>query len=161
LSVDEMVELVKIVDGFGVPGDAISYAERALELYPESTKALVTLADLIKSDQKDRALELLNRAVAFEPNEPTIYVARGWCYFWAHSNAMGAESDFRKAIELSKGSLASAWLGLGDTLARKGQGDEAVVAYLKYLSLRPNSAAHYDGEVRKSIKMLKSNSSHP
>lgn len=161
LSIEEYVELIKLVDGFGSKEDAIPYAEKAVKLYPESAKALICLAELIKNPQSDRALELLNRAIAFEPNEPAVYVSRGSFFFWVRGNSGEAEADFRRAIELSRGLNASAWAGLGDALAQQGHRDEAIAAYRKYLSIRPKSAAHYDGEIRKSIRMLQSKSSAP
>ncbi len=161
LTLEERLELIKLVDEFGSKGDAVPYAEKAVELYPESANALVSLAELIKREQSERALDLLNRAIAFEPNDPSFYVVRGGYFFWVHGNSAAAELDFRKAIELSQGSNASAWAGLGDSLAREGRRDEAIAAYRKYLSIRPKSAAHYDGEIRKSIEMLEHGSSKP
>jgi len=154
LSADEAVELTRLVSGFGAKGSAIPYAERAVERHPESAKALVVLAELIKPDQKPRALELLSRAIVFEPNDPAMYLARASYYFWIHNDPAAAEKDYRRAIELSNGSNAFAWAGLGDSLARLGRRDEALAAYRKYLSIRPKSAAHYDGEIEKSIEML-------
>lgn len=158
VSVEEMIELVHLVDGFASRGDAVPYAEKAVKLYPESTTALVVLANLLKSTQKDRALELLNRAVSFAPTDPSLYVTRGGCYFWSFGDPIKAEADFRRALELSNESNASAWAGLGDSLARMGQRAEAIAAYQKYLSKRPKSAEQYDGEIRKSIELLRRNS---
>ncbi|HEX3186614.1 MAG TPA: hypothetical protein VHQ94_17600 [Pyrinomonadaceae bacterium] len=160
MSVDEMLELTKLVDQFRSTDDAVPYAERTAELYPQSGEALVALAGLIKNEQKERAFELLNRAISFEPANPSFYVARGSYCFWVQGNPRAAESDFRKAIELSKGMNASAWAGLGDSLARLGRSMDAIAAYRHYLSIRPKSAAHYDGEIRKSIQLLE-NSSKP
>jgi len=121
----------------------------------------VVLAKLIEREQRDKALEFLNRAIAFEPNNPTFYVVRGGHFFWIHGNSLAAEVDFRKAIELSNGTNASAWAGLGDSLAREGRRDEAIAAYRQYLSIRPKSAAHYDEEIKKSIELLENRSSKP
>jgi|ERR1043165_913223 tetratricopeptide (TPR) repeat protein len=161
LTLEERLELVRLVDGFGSKGDAVLYAEKAVELYPDSAKVLVALAELIKREQSERALELLNRAIAFEPNDPSFYVIRGGYFFWVRGNSVAVEVDFRKAIELSEGLNASAWAGLGDSLAREGRRDEAIAAYRQYLSIRPESAAHYDGEIRKSIEMLRNGSPKP
>jgi tetratricopeptide (TPR) repeat protein len=158
---EEMLELTKLVGRFGSPQDALPYAERTAELYPQSGEALVALAKLIESEQSDRALDLLNRAISFEPNNPYFYVARGSYFFWVQRNPRTAEADFRRAIELSRGTNTSAWAGLGDSLAGIGRRDEAIAAYRHYLSIRPKSAAHYDGEIRKSIELLKNNSSKP
>lgn len=161
MSLEEMLELTELVDGFGSTQDAVPYAERVAELYPQSGEALVALAKLIQNGQRDRALDLLNRGISYEPNKPSFYVARGNYFFWVQGNPRTAEVDFRKAIELSGGKNASAWAGLGDSLARIGRRDEALAAYRHYLSIRPKSAAHYDGEIRKSIELLENNSSKP
>jgi tetratricopeptide (TPR) repeat protein len=151
---EEMVALVHLVDQFGEPGDALPYAEKAVKSHPESAKALVALAELIGSENKDRALDLLNRAVMLEPNEASVYTARGWCYYRSYRNWVDAEADFRRAIELSRGSSPSAWLGLGDSLAQTGNRKEAIDAYRKYLKIRPKTAAHHDGVVEQAIQRL-------
>ncbi|HEY6806773.1 MAG TPA: tetratricopeptide repeat protein [Pyrinomonadaceae bacterium] len=119
------------------------------------------MAELLRSEDKDRALELLNRAISFSPDEPSGYVARGGLYFYSKADATEAESDFRKALILTNWENASAWAGLGDSLARQGRRDEAISAYKHYLRLRPQSAAHYDSEIRKSISLLKGVASTP
>lgn len=161
LSLEEMLEVTRLVDRYGSKEIAVPYAEKAVELYPQSGEALVVFAELIQNEQKDKALDLLNRAVTFEPNNQSFYVTRGKYLFWVQGNLSAAEADFRKAIDLSKGTNASAWVGLGDSLARAGRRDEAIAAYRRYLSIRPKSAAHYDGEVRKSIELLENDVSKP
>ena len=161
MSLEEMLELTKLVDGFGAPEDAVPYAEKTVELFPQSGEALIALAELIKNQQRERAFDLLNRAISFDPNNPSFYVARGRYLFWVQGNPRAAEADFRKAIELSNGTNFSAWAGLGDSLARTGRKDEAIAAYRQYLSIRPKSAAHYDGEIRKSIELLENSGSKP
>lgn len=157
---DEMNELTKLIDQFGTRGDALPYAEKAVTLHPESAKALIALAFLIKGEQRDRAIDLLNRAVAFQPNDPSVYTARGWGYYWCYGDGVQAEADFRRALALTDGTSASAWQGLGDALARQGKKKQAINAYRKYLSIRPKSAAHYDGEIKKSIEALESKLQH-
>lgn len=161
MSLEEMLELAKLVDRFGSTQAAVPYAERAAELYPQSGEALITLAKLIQNEQQDRALDLLSRAISFEPDNPSFYVARGSYFFWVQGNPRTSEIDFRKAIELSRGTNASAWAGLGDSLARMGRRDEAIAAYRRYLSIRPKTAAHYDEEIRKSIELLENNAPKP
>ena len=101
LLVDELLELINLVDRFGVKGDAVSYGEKVASLYPGSSKALIAFADLIRSDQKDRALELYNRAVQLEPESWEVYSKRGWFQRWNLGAFGEAERDFRKAIKLS------------------------------------------------------------
>ena len=161
LTLQEIIELTTLIAGFSSKTDALPYAEKAVQLHPESAKALVMLAEMIGQEQRDRALDLLNRAVALEPSEATTYVARGKFHFWLKGDPNEAAKDFRQAIELSNGANAAAWSGLGDSFARLGRTTEAIAAYRKYLLVRPESAAQYDAEIRKSIEMLKNNSAKP
>lgn len=154
LSAEEAIDLTNLIDRFGVHGDALPYAENAVKLHPESSRALVTLAKLMGPQQRDRALELLNRAVTFQPYEPAVYVARAWCQYQNFGRYTDAETDFRRAIELSKGSSASAWVGLADTLNLLGQKQAAIDAYKKYLSIRPKEVAFHDGRVEEVIERL-------
>lgn len=161
LSLAECLELTDLVLGFGSEAQALSYAEKTVELYPESSKALIKLAKLIDSKQKDRARVLFTRAIEFEPREPANYVARGQFHFWVDGNVMQAAEDFRKGIELSDGANASAWYGRGMSLARLGRHDEAIAALEKCLSVRPKSFAHFDEQIKRSIKDIKDFSSKP
>lgn len=161
MSLEEMLELTQLMNRFGSTIAAVPYAERTAELYPQSGEALIALARLIGSEQQERALDLLNRGISFEPNNASFYVARGSYFFYVQRNPRLAEADFRKAIELSNGKNASAWAGLGDSLSFLGRREEAIAAYRHYLSIRPKSAAHNDGEIRKSIELLENNSSKP
>lgn len=45
MSLEEMLELTKLVDGFGSPQDAVPYAEKMVEMYPQSGEALVAVAE--------------------------------------------------------------------------------------------------------------------
>ena len=155
LNENERLELVRLIVGFASKDDAIPYAEEALKFHPESPLVLIALADLIRWKDKERSLEMLNRAVTFAPDKPVTYVARGWCQFWAFRNPVEAEKDFRRALEVSKGSDASAWAGLGDALKQQGRREEAIQAFQKYLSIRPIEAASQDPLIRQTIRDLK------
>jgi hypothetical protein len=52
MPLEEMLELTKLVDGLGSTQDAVPYAERAAELYPQSGEALIALAKLIPERTK-------------------------------------------------------------------------------------------------------------
>ena len=159
LSADESVELVKVIDQYGKTEAARPYAEKAVAEYPNSAKALTTLAALLTWDlqQRPRAIVLLNQAVSLEPANPDVYLARGSGYYWCLGDWIQAETDFRRAMELSKKpiTVASAWYGLGPALAKQGRWKEAISAYEKFLKMRPKSAAHHDGAVRKWIADLR------
>ena len=85
-----------------------------------------------------------------------MYLARGRGFYWIEGNAVSAEADFRKALELSKGLTVLAWQGLGDALSRQGKKTEAILAYEKYLAMRPKSEAHHDAQIKKAIAVLRS-----
>lgn len=159
LSAAEAVELVDFIDQYGKREAALPYAEKAVAEYPNSAKALTTLAALLTWDvpQRQRAIVLLNQAVSLEPANPDVYLSRGWGYYWCLGDVVQAETDFRRAMSLSKKTItvASAWYGLGPTLAKQGRWKEAISAYQKFLKLRPKSFAHLDGAVRKSIADLR------
>jgi tetratricopeptide (TPR) repeat protein len=159
LSAAESVELVKVIDQYGKREAALPYAEKAVADYPNSAKALTTLAALLTWDlqQRQRAIILLNQAVSLEPANPDVYLARGSGYYRCLGDGIQAETDFRRAMELSKepSTVAGAWYGLGDALAKQGRWKEAISAYQKFLKLRPKTAAHHDGAVRKSIADLR------
>src|SRR3984893_3490984 len=157
LTADELLDLVNLVDRFGVKGDAVPYGEKVASLYPGSSKALVALADLIRSTQRDRALKLFNRAVQLEPESWEVYSKRGWFFRWNLGTFADAETDFRKAIKLSEGRDSRAWQGLGDVLALQGHRKEAIEAYKSYLRVRKDSASYYDSEIKKQIKELEEN----
>jgi tetratricopeptide (TPR) repeat protein len=161
LSLVESLDLTILIEGFGSEAQGLPYAEKTVQLYPESSKALVKLAELIDWKQKDRARELFNRAIAFEPREPANYLARAQFHYWVDVNAAQAAEDFRKVIELGDDKNASAWWGLGGTLARLGRRDEAIAAFKKYLSLRPVSVAEHDKDVIKAIELLKNGTLKP
>jgi tetratricopeptide (TPR) repeat protein len=161
LTVDELVDLINLVDRFGVKGDAVPYGEKTASLYPGSSKALIALADLIRSDQKDKALELYKRAVQLEPESWEVYSKRGWFYRWNLGAFGEAEKDFRTAIKLSDGRDSRAWQGLGDVLALQGQRKEAIEAYKTYLRVRKDAASYYDPVIKKQIKELEKNPEGP
>ena len=165
LSADESIELVNLIDQYGKTKAALPYAEKAVAEYPNSAKALTTLAALLTGDvqQRQRAIVLLNQAVSLEPANPDVYLSRGSGYYWRLGDGIQAELDFRRAMELSKrpNIVASAWYGLGDALAKQGRLQEAISAYQKFLKLRPKSFAHHDGAVRQAIATLKAYLKNP
>jgi len=155
LPVEEMIELVNAVDTFAYHEAAKPYAERAVVIYPQSSSALITLASLIKWDERERAMDLFNRAVSLKSSDPLVYIARGRGFCWIEGDGYRAEADFRKAIALSNGLNIYAWQGLGDALARQGRRNEAIMAYEKYLAMRPENLAFQDLQIKRSIAALR------
>lgn len=78
------------------------------------------------------ALEDYSAAETYDPNYPSIYVARG-NYYYGLRDFNQAESQYRKAILLRDS--ASAYYGLGNALFYLNHYQESIAAYLKAISL--------------------------
>lgn len=154
----DLLEYTRQVRAFGRKRDyAIPYAERAVELYPDSVDALLLLVDVLPTmqAQKDRVEQLLNRAATIEPDNARIYTTKGWWNLHTFRKPEDAEKDFRQALSVSNNGDPTAWKGLGYVFMERGQKHDAVVAFRKYLSL--NKAANPDTEIEQLIVSLERN----
>ncbi|MEM7189370.1 MAG: tetratricopeptide repeat protein [Pseudomonadota bacterium] len=84
------------------------------------------------------ALEQIDAAEEQWPGHVDIHASRGWTYLMMDSLAP-AEAEFRLAINRS-GSASWSYYGLAITLARDGQGEEAIEVLETALDLEYNSA---------------------
>lgn len=137
----DLLELARIIPFYADSRHAVPYVEKAIELYPGSTEAILRLADLLYIDKQSspevnkRTLELLDRAISLEPGNASARAKRGWLYYWRLRVLSQAEVDFRKALELSNGSNCSATLGLGYALFSRSERQEAASQLRKYLNV--------------------------
>lgn len=117
--------------------DAVSYAENALKLYPDSVSAILSLVDLLlpEREDKERLEALLNRAVTLEPRNAKVYANRGWLFLFWRSDPKYAEEDFSKALLLSGDRNVTAWKGLGYIYMRRGDKQAALRAFRTYVRL--------------------------
>lgn len=150
---DDLLEYVRLVNGYATSGDAVPYAERAVKLYPSSGKAYVSLARLLRTEEKDRQFALLQKAAELDPQSAETHSALGWYYFSPGRNLEKAVQEFRKALDLSGGQYADAWQGLGHVLTVQGQKKEAIEAFRSYLRTR-KSPTQLDKEVERLIEQL-------
>jgi Tfp pilus assembly protein PilF len=155
----DLLEYTRQVRAFGRRRDyAIPYAERAVELYPDSVDAILLLVDVLPPTQaeKDRVEQLLNRAATIEPTNARIYTTRGWWNLHTFRRTEDAEKDFRQALSVSNNTDPTAWKGLGYVFMERGQKHDAVVAFRKYLSLNKNGTP--DSEIVQLIESLEHDS---
>jgi tetratricopeptide (TPR) repeat protein len=152
-TLEEIADFVFIVWGYGGQDDAIPYSEKALSLYPQSAKAHFVLGKLLSNRQKQRALELLQKAVELEPYNPEAHSELGWYYLWSTGENKRAEFEFREALRFSNNKDETAWQGLGHVFARMGRNEEAVEAFRNYLRVR-KVPTQYDSEIQHLIEKL-------
>jgi tetratricopeptide (TPR) repeat protein len=154
LSLEEYLEFIPLVAGFGDAKDALPYAEKALTLYPSSSEANLMLARFLPIEQKARRLTLVKTAIELSPNNPAAHSQLGWYYYSPEGDIKKSIQEFRKALELTDGQYADAWQGLGQALTADGQKTEAIEAYRNYLKTR-RVPSQYDNYVAREIDRLK------
>lgn len=152
-SLDDLLEFAVLVMKHARPEDGRPYAERALKLYPDSSKSNLLLARLLRPEESTQQLNLIRRAIELDPSDPEAHSQLGWFYFLPGRNTKGAIGEFRKALDLSNGQYADAWQGLGHVLVLVGSRKEAIEAYRNYLRTR-KTPSPYDDVIKRKIEML-------
>ncbi len=94
-------------------------------------------SDAIAKAQFDRAVELVNRALKFRPNDPRLLVLRGHAER-RRGNNEAAEADYRLALRHAPADVR-ALCALGGLLRNQGLTGEAEKLLLKAVELNPSS----------------------
>ena len=116
--------------------DAEPYAQKAMEFYPDSVKPVLLMAEIAANShppQRERQLSLIKKALEMSPDNGQAHVLLGNYYFQVANNL--AVDEFKKALELSAGTLTGAWYGLGEAYMFMGKNDDAIEAYNNFLKL--------------------------
>ncbi len=121
--------------------------DRSLRMYSSlSDSTTYTAGDWIRlgqitMDQKgfDRAEELLNRAIALEPNNPEAYAAKGKL-FLSRANPDSAVGYYQKALDINPGSLV-ARINLGVGLLQLQRSSDAIRVLREAVEMNPNVGA--------------------
>lgn len=151
---NNLLEFIRFVTAYSKRERAIPYAEKAQELYPNSSAAHLVLARLLPDDQKERQFALITKAVELDPADPSPHTALGSYYFWRGQGKIPeAIKEFRRALEVSGGQYAPAWEGLGRSLAASGEKKEAIVAFQTYLRVRETPSQN-DAVIKREIERL-------
>ncbi len=120
----------------GRGAEAIEYFRRAIDLQPNNSEALTSLAaQLFKQGGADEALSLLQRALRADPGNVEAYVLRGSIRSWEGDSAAAVE-NYLDALRVSPRSLA-ALNNLGVELSAEGRLDEAVTRFEQALQIDP------------------------
>lgn len=122
---------------------ALAHYERAFELEPNFTQALVDgAAAAIQARRADRALEWTNRALAIERKPTTERLrARSLSLAGRPQEAVDAFGALDRALRLE----VDDWMMWGDSLSRLGRPADAAHRFEEALKLSPNFApAHFN-----------------
>ena len=112
--------------------------EKAIELRPTYGDAYLGLAQLYQDQgQTDKAIELLAKAAAANPDDPTAQLNQGIFYFNAQKYAE-AEAAFKKVAALDASNVEVQYY-LGIVAINEGKTDEAVAFLEKYLASSPTN----------------------
>jgi len=142
-SMPDLIELIPYLRTSGSLDLVRPYAEKLIQLYPDSIDAILLFARLMLPGTKDRARELIDKAVQMEPRNVDVRIGSGWLYFWSLTNIPQAEAEFRTALELSRGQNSGAWYGLGYALLHLNRKKESAEAFRNYLRRAPKNSHHY------------------
>jgi lipoprotein NlpI len=103
---------------------------------PETVANLLTRArDATRKGQTEEAIKLAGKAVALEPNNPSVYVFRAILHAGA-KHSQEAIADFTKAIELDP-KQADAYDRRGSEHFKLGHIAESIADFDKFLDLEP------------------------
>ena len=120
--------------------EARALYEQVLGADPRHAEALHLLGYLwFQKGDAGRALDLIGRAIALQPNNPGYRYNRGLILQQAGHLADAAE-DFRQVAALQPAD-GGAWESLGETLLTLGRAEQALTAYDRAIALRPGEAA--------------------
>ena len=134
--------------------DSLPFAEKAVSLYPDSSEALTLLATYLEyssSPNKERRLELLERAISIAPNNIDAFYRLGNYHFF--NNPDIAKEYYLRALRISEGTHAESWQGVARIYKRYGQSLEAIEAFKNYLKFS-NNIGPYRTEIENEIREL-------
>lgn len=125
------------------PAAALEHARQAVGLAPGNAMHQVTLAFLLREQNPQKALEILDKAVQLDPQSAEAFVRRG-VIRWDQGDREAALNDVDRSLQLNP-DFAFAVRFKAEMLAELGQIDEALDAYTRAISLDPYSPQAYLG----------------
>ena len=112
---------------------AIEVAEELIDISYDDHSVVQYALILIDAMEYDKALEFMNKAVEDFPEEPYVINARGLVHV-RMLNYEQAEADFRRAIEVYKGTNRFiAYVNIVDLYEKQNRFEEAAQEYLNYM----------------------------
>nr|WP_244530359.1 FecR domain-containing protein [Rhizobium sp. NFR07] len=89
-------------------------------------------------NDRDQALEAINRSLSLDPSEPTALEARSHFRAGFQGDTQGAMEDLQAVLKVTPGS-SSTWNAIGDLQSTQGAAREAEAALKKAIELDPQS----------------------
>jgi tetratricopeptide (TPR) repeat protein len=122
--------------------EAITFYNTALGIDPANFNSLRGLVQIYAArNQTPQAHQRVDQSIAQQPNNASLHFLKGQVYGYER-NAAGAESEFRRALDIDANYLA-AYSALGALFVNTNQQDRAIAEYTKIVERRPDNAAAY------------------
>jgi tetratricopeptide (TPR) repeat protein len=141
-SADIYVKLASVALAENKVDEAITFYNNALAIDGAHFNSLRGLISIYASQgHLDQAHARVDQAINSQPNNASLHFLKGQVYGFER-NAQGAESEFRRALEIDANYLA-AYSALGALFVNTNQQDRAIAEYQKIVDRRPDNAAAY------------------
>jgi len=129
----------------GMNGQAALDETTALSLAPPVRNTYQSIAQAFSNFQDFAgAIAAMNKAIALDPNDPTMYEARGFIYLTANQYT-AAYNDYKKAISVApyKGLQATIDASLANVYNGQSDYDQAFNYMRAAIALEPDNASFY------------------
>lgn len=122
--------------------EALKFYNNALMIDNANFNSLRGLINIYASrNQTAQAHARIDQSIAAQPNNASLHFLKGQIYGFER-NAEGAESEFRRALEIDSNYLA-AYSALGALFVNTNQQERAIAEYNKIVEKRPDNASAY------------------
>src|SRR5436305_5469668 len=122
--------------------EAVAFYNNALMIDNANLNSLRGLINIYASrNQTAQAHARIDQSIGAQPNNASLHFLKGQVYGFER-NPTGAESEFRRALEIDANYLA-AYSALGALFVNTNQQERAIAEYTKIVEHRPDNAAAY------------------
>jgi tetratricopeptide (TPR) repeat protein len=141
-STDIYVNLAAVAISENKPDEAVTFYNNALAIDSANFNSLRGLINIYAArNQTAQAHARIDQSIAAQPTNASLHFLKGQIYGYER-NAAGAETEFRRALEIDANYLA-AYSALGALFVNTNQQDRAIVEYTRIVEKRPDNAATY------------------
>src|SRR5262249_22823277 len=141
-STDVLVNLAAVALAENKTEGAVTFYNNALSIDSANFNSLRGLINIYAAhNQTALAHTRMEQTIAAQPNNSSLHFLKGQIY-GLERNAAGAESEFRRALELD-GNYLAAYSALGALFVNTNQQERAIAEYSKIIEKRPDNATTY------------------
>lgn len=141
-SADIHVNLAVVALAEGKTDEGIGFYNSALAIDGAHFNALRGLTNIYAAQKRtDQAHARLDQAIGSQPNNASLHFLKGRVYGF-EMNAQGAESEFRRALEID-GNYLAAYSALAALFVNTNQQQRAIEEYRRIVERRPDNPAIY------------------